>query len=284
MKFFLASLLATSCTLITRPEIHPSATDAHMHIHTPGEDDLQFTGERALFAALTAEQRRAIVLSSSYQPQMTAVHARKENAFVAAEVKKHPARLAGACAVNPMKEWALAELKLCREDGLRVLKLHTMASGLKLRESADLARLQNILTEADRLQMTVLIHGNFPEASRGDEGLQLLRELEKFPKIRFILGHLWGREFRWLEGLKHPNFVVEVSATPIWMKLPESREQLVKTMRKVGMDKFIFGSDWPVFHPSEMVMALKALPLKDEEFKAIMFENARVLDDLFLKE
>ena len=255
-----------------------------MHIHTPGEDDMQFTGERALFAALTAEQRRAIVLSSGYQHHMTAANARKQNAFVAAEVKKLPARLAGACAVNPMKEWAMAELKLCREEGLRVLKLHTMASGLKLREATDMARLQNILTEAERLQMTVLIHGNFPEASRGDEGLQLLRDLEKFPKIRFILGHLWGREFRWLEGFKHPNFLVEVSVAPVWMKLPEGREQLVKTMRKVGMEKFVFGSDWPVLHPAEMVMALKALPLKEGEYKQVMFENARALDDLFLKE
>lgn len=283
MKLFILLLIA-SCTLITRPEIHPSATDAHMHIHTPGEDDLQFTGERALFAALTAEQRRAIVLSSGYQAQMSAENARKENAFVAAEVKKLPTRLAGACAVNPMKEWALTELQKCSDDGLRILKLHTMASGLKLRDEAHKLKLTEILSAAERLQMTVLIHGNFPEASRGDEGLQLLRELEKFPRIRFILGHLWGREFKWLEGFKHPNFVVEVSATPIWMKLPESREQLVKTMRKVGMKKFIFGSDWPVFHPSEMVMALKALPLKDDEYKAIMFENARALDDLFLKE
>ncbi len=283
MKLLILILLA-SCTLITRPEIHPSATDAHMHIHTPGEDDLQFTGERALFAALTAEQRRAIVLSSGYQAQMSAENARKENAFVAAEVKKLPTRLAGACAVNPMKEWALTELQKCSDDGLRILKLHTMASGLKLRDETHKLKLTEILSAAERLQMTVLIHGNFPEASRGDEGLQLLSELEKFPRIRFILGHLWGREFKWLEGFKHPNFVVEVSATPIWMKLPESREQLVKTMRKVGMKKFVFGSDWPVFHPSEMVMALKALPLKDDEYKAIMFENARALDDLFLKE
>lgn len=281
---FLFLLFVASCTLITRPEIYPSATDAHMHIHTPGDDDLQFTGERALFAALTAEQRRAIVLSSSYQPQMAAEFARKENAFVAAEVRKHPKRLAGACAVNPLREWAMAELKQCRDDGLRVLKLHTMASGLKLREPEHLSRLQSILSEAERSQMTVLIHGNFPEASRGDEGLTLLRELEKHPRTRFILGHLWGREFRWLEDFKHPNFLVEVSATPIWMKLPESREQLVKTMRKVGMQKFIFGSDWPVFHPAEMVMALKALPLKDDEYKAILFENARALDDLFLRE
>jgi predicted TIM-barrel fold metal-dependent hydrolase len=255
-----------------------------MHIHTPGEDDLQFTGERALFAALTAEQRRAIVLSSGYQPQMTAENARKENAFVAAEVKKLPTRLAGACAVNPLKEWAMTELKQCREDGLRVLKLRTMASGLKLQDEAHKLKLREILSEAERLQMTVLIHGHFPEASRGDEGLQILRELEKYPKIRFILGHLWGREFRWLEGFEHPNFVVEVSATPILLKLPESREQLAKTMRKVGMKKFVFGSDWPVFHPSEMVMALKALPLKENEYKAIMFQNARALDDLFLKE
>jgi predicted TIM-barrel fold metal-dependent hydrolase len=283
MKIFLL-LLAASCTLITRPEIHPSATDAHMHIHTPGEDDLQFTGERALFAGLTAEQRRAIVISAGYQPGMDAKGARRENAFVAAEVAKHPTRLAGACAVNPLKDWAASELQQCRDEGLRILKLHTMASGMKLWEEAHLAKLHAILAEANRLKMTVLIHGNFPQASRGEEGLELLRELEKFPEVRYILGHLWGREYKWLEGFRHPNFFVEVSATPVWMKEPQGRQQLVETMRRVGMEKFVFGSDWPVFHPSEMVMALKALPLKDGEYKQVMFENARALDDLFLKE
>lgn len=283
MKILILLLLA-SCTLITRPEIYPYATDAHMHVHTPGEDDLQFTGERALFAALTAEQRRAIIISSGYQLHMEQKMARTENAFVAAEVKKLPTRLAGACAVNSLKDWAIREMQACRADGLRVLKLHTMASGMRLSEPAHLAKLTAILSEAERLQMTVLIHGNFPQASRGEEGLVLLRELEKFPKVRFILGHLWGREFKWLEGFKHPRFIVEVSATPIWMKLAESREQLVKTMRKVGIEKFVFGSDWPVFHPSEMMMALKALPLTDDEYKAIMFENARAIDDLFVKE
>jgi uncharacterized protein len=277
-------LFLASCTLITRPEIHPSATDAHMHVHTPGEDDLQFTGERALFAGLTAEQRRAIVISAGYQPGMDTQGARRENAFVAAEVAKHPTRLAGACAVNPLKDWAVSELQLCRDGGLRVLKLHTMASGMKLREETHLLKLRAMLVEANRLQMTVLIHGNFPQASRGEEGLELLRELEKFPKVRFILGHLWGREFKWLEGFKHPNFLVEVSATPIWLKEPKIREQLVQTMRQVGMEKFVFGSDWPVFHPSEMVMALKALPLKEGEYKQVMFENAQALDDLFLRE
>lgn len=283
MNIFLLLLLA-SCTLITRPEIHPSATDAHMHIMVPGEDDVQYTGERALFAALTAEQRRAIVISRSYQPTMDATSARRENAYVASEVKKHPTRLAGACAVNPLKDWALAELKMCREDGLRVLKLHTVWSGIKLYEASHKNKLRDILDEANRLKMTILIHGNFPQASRGEEGKEMLRELERYPQMRMILAHLWGREFKWLEGFKHPNFLVEISATPIWLKDPKDREKLVSTMREVGIKKFIFGSDWPVFHPSEMMMAFKALPLNEGEYKQVMFENARALDDLFLKE
>jgi hypothetical protein len=280
---YLILLLTMSCTLIRPPKIYPHATDAHMHIHTPmGDDDLQFTAERALFAALTAEMRRAIVLSSGYQPGMTLEKARAENDFVATEVAKLPTRLAGACAVNPLQAWATTEIKRCHERGLKVLKLHTMASGMSLKDAAHVQKLREVLGLANELKMTVLVHGNYPESQRGDEGKILLSELQAFQQARFILGHLWGREFRWLKDFKHPRFLVEVSVAPIWMKEASMREELVKTMRIVGMEKFVFGSDWPVFHPAEMMMALKALPLADSEYQQVMFENASNLDDLFM--
>jgi len=52
-------------------------------------------------------------------------------------------------------------------------------------------------------------------------------------------------------------------------------------MRSVGIEKFIFGSDWPVIHPAETLKAFKMLPLTDNEKNAILFSNAEKLNDLF---
>lgn len=284
MKLFLTLLILVSCSQMPIQQNELSATDAHMHImHWEAEDDMEFHATRALFAADSIGLNRAIVLSNAYNKMSYKDHARTQNAFVAKEVAKNKKRLAGACAINPLSDWAKDEMKQCHQEGLRVLKLHTMASGMDLKTKEHQKILKDTLTLAQQYNYTVLIHGNFPKAKRGNEAEILLKQLQEFPKTRFIIGHLMGMEYETLKTFKHPNFLVEISVVPIWVKTPEQKENLVKVMRLVGMEKFIFGSDWPVIHPAETLKALQALPLTTGEKTGIVYTNARALDDLFAK-
>ena len=108
--------------------------------------------------------------------------------------------------------------------------------------------------------------------------------IEEFPYTRWIIGHGFGREFELLKILKHPNFFVELSVIPIWMRTEEDKKKLVETIRSVGVKRFLFGSDWPVFHPAETFKALRALPLTTDELDLILYKNATQLNDLFKKE
>lgn len=271
-----------SCTQLPKHQSFSYATDAHMHIqYIDVQDDMEFNANRALFAADSIGLKRAIVLSNAYSKMAYKDHARTQNSFVAKEVAKNPQQLAGACAVNPMSDWAKDELKRCHQDGLRVLKLHTMASGMDLKNKSHQKVLKDILTQAEKFKYTILIHGNFPKNKRGNEAEILLDVLAQFPQTRFIIGHLLGMEYEHLKDFKHPNFLVEVSAIPIWTKTPEQKKNLISVMRAVGMQKFIFGSDWPVIHPAEMLKALQELTLSSSELEGIIFKNAQALDDLF---
>ena len=277
-------LFIASCSQIPKHPSYPYATDAHMHIHhIEMDDDMEFTAQRALFAADSIGLKRAIVLSNAYSKMAYKDHARTQNAFVAKEVAKSPQHLAGACAVNPLSDWARDELKKCHQEGLKVLKLHTMASGMDLKNKSHQKVLKDILTQAEKFKYTILIHGNFPTNRRGNEAEILLEVLSQFPETRFIIGHLLGMEYEYLKKFKHPNHLIEVSVVPVWMKTQDQKKQLVSVMREIGMHKFIFGSDWPIIHPAELFKALQELPLSSSEFEGVVYKNARALDDLFAK-
>ena len=276
--------ILASCAQIPKApvaKVHSTDTDMHIHPSENSDEDMQFTGSRAVLAANSVGIQRVIVLSNSYSKMAYRDYARTQNAFVAKEAKKNPTKIAGACAVNPLMDWAQEEMRRCKQDGLKVLKLHTMASGMDLHRHADLVELKKILSLASELQYTVLIHGAFPKKTRGNESDILLKTLSDFPKIRFILGHMMGKEFEVLKNFKHPNFLVEVSAVPIFLNEPADQKKLVAIMKEVGMKKFVFGSDWPVYHPAETLHALQALPLSTSELDDLVYNNAKALDDLF---
>lgn len=279
-------LILFSCSSKTVVIEKKFGTDAHLHIHDPQEsaDDIQFTGDRALLAIDSIDLKRGIVLSMAYNKGVSKEKARKENHFVAQEVKKYFSIFTGACGINPMVPWAMEELHACHDEDLKLVKLHTVASGMDLKKTDDLNHLKIILEEADKFHKTILIHGHFFKKMFNDKQNEadiLLRTLEQYPHLNIIIGHMLGRDYELLAGFHHPQFFVEISGLPMWVRKADEREKLVGVMRTVGIDKFIFGSDWPVFHPAEMLKALKELPLTAEEINQIQFTNAEKLNYLF---
>jgi predicted TIM-barrel fold metal-dependent hydrolase len=257
-------------------------TDFHMHVHSPvGEEDVRFTGDRALLAVDSIGFHRALILSNSYANDVTEASAIKENDFVISEAGKFETRLAPACAVNPSKTWALEEAQRCHQKGVKVLKLHLMASGLDLKRNEDYQKVMAFLHALRKYNFTILIHANYPKATRGNEIKRVIQLINAFPERRWIIGHAFGREFEDLTLISHNNFFVEISVVPFWTKTDEERSRFVKTIRDLGIRHFIFGSDWPVLHPAEMMKAFRKLPLSDVERDRILYGNSEKLNDLF---
>lgn len=277
---FLFLLYLFSCA--QHKNIQNSGTDFHMHVHTPdGQDDVEFTGDRALLAADSIGFDRALILSNAYSEKATLAYTMQENDFVISEAKKHVARLAPACAVHPLKPWALKEVERCSLAGVKVLKLHLMAGKIDLKKNDDYQRVMSFLLSIRKYHFTILIHASYPKGTRGDEIGKLVNLINAFPDTRWLIGHAFGREFSDLSLINHDNFFAEISIVPFWCKTDKEREDFVKTVKAVGIDHFVFGSDWPVLHPAEMIKAFQKLPLTNAEQQKIISGNASKLDDIF---
>jgi uncharacterized protein len=73
------------------------------------------------------------------------------------------------------------------------------------------------------------------------------------------------------------NVWFDISAiAPTYADSPVQAE-LVWTMRKVGIDRILFGSDWPVYTPSEAITAVRHLGLTEIEQRKVFHDNAAQL-------
>jgi predicted TIM-barrel fold metal-dependent hydrolase len=103
--------------------------------------------------------------------------------------------------------------------------------------------------------------------------------LRNFPGLTIVLAHMAHGYLDEAVGVMqtHPNVYLDSSAViegtmPSHM-LPD--EEAVATIRRVGCDRVLFGSDWPWFHPIKDAQRVDSLPLTADEKRLIFYENAQ---------
>lgn len=255
--------------------------DVHMHATLPGQGDMSFTPKRALVAARSVGLERVLAVGNGYYATTTEEKCRLENDYLLEAAQSDPAHIAAAIAVPLKADWALGELRRMRRAGARIVKLHALASGLDLRIADDAAKFDALLAEAEALEMTALVHANFPGTDLAGEGAALVTLLNAHPRLRVIVAHMLGPDAALLPELTSPKVFVDVSGV-INLAGPEERRKLVAALRAFGVERALFGSDWPAFHPAETIHALRAAGLSDDELRTILASGDRVLGDLFL--
>lgn len=100
-----------------------------------------------------------------------------------------------------------------------------------------------------------------------------IRDLHRrFPKLRIIAAHLGGFGM-WDESeavLCGEDVYLDLSHTFFWM----DDAQILRMIRKHGAHRILFGSDAPWQDPAKVLEAFMALPLGEEERRAICAGNA----------
>jgi predicted TIM-barrel fold metal-dependent hydrolase len=102
------------------------------------------------------------------------------------------------------------------------------------------------------------------------------------PEARLILAHAHGPGFPQLLVYdilaRYPwwrrNVWVDISVTGPLLAGGPSAEQLAWVLRKVGVDRVVFGSDYPLDNPLTAVRSVAELGFTDEEQAAILYDNA----------
>jgi hypothetical protein len=111
----------------------------------------------------------------------------------------------------------------------------------------------------------------------------------KCPKTHFVFTHLGALEFRFwnilplartAKDLLEDNFHFDISATVVLVADSPLEEEFVWTLRNVGIDNLLLGSDFPQLSLKQAVDALERLNLTEEEKRKIRWENANRLFSL----
>ena len=123
-----------------------------------------------------------------------------------------------------------------------------------------------ILDTSEAFHMAVNYH-TLPE-----EQEEMEKMVSRHPGITFIAAHPGEREYyeRHLERMrKYPNLFLDLSGTGIFRY-----GMLSYGVHKVGAERFLFGTDYPICNPRMYVQAVLQEHLTDEERELIFHKNA----------
>lgn len=176
---------------------------------------------------------------------------------------------------------ALAELERIAALGLRGLKLHPSTQGFDVAAP----EVQRVVQRAAQLGLVILFDAYSP-FDPGETG-KFVRLALAHPSARLILAHMGGPRFFEMVvfGLlkAHPN----VYRRNVWLELsavshmvagsPSLTEQLRHTCRLVGIDRILFGSDYPVRAPEQAIAEVHALGFDAVEERQLFHDNAAAL-------
>jgi uncharacterized protein len=174
---------------------------------------------------------------------------------------------------------AIAELERITARGVRVLKIHPHTQRF---DAAD-PRVLTLVQRAGALGVVVLMDnaGIVPADCEKLFNLALAA-----PRTRFVFAHLGGMRCRvWnilkaartAEGLFGDNIFFDLSATAAIVAGSPIEAEFVWTVRNVGVDHVLLGSDYPQYSLAANLRALERMPFTDAEKAAIRVGNARRL-------
>ncbi|MGD8259154.1 MAG: TatD family hydrolase [Desulfobacterales bacterium] len=214
-------------------------------------------------------------------PWLNSETLKRHNDYIMGVVAKHPHRLIGLGCLNPANSDALVEAERCIEGGLAGIgELAFYQSGI---DESVLNQLTSIMQLCQNRQLPVLIHTNEPIGHHypGKTPLslaQIYRLIKEFPKNKIVLAH-WGGGVFFYSLLKKEvraylkNVYVDTAASP-YLYDPLIYELAIKL---IGVDKILFGSDYPLLPPSRYFDELQETGLTPSQVDHICGENARLL-------
>lgn len=204
---------------------------------------------------------------------------RAHNDAIIALAKSDP-RLVAVATVHPYDgDAAVAEVRRVAAAGVKLLKIHAHTQKF---DNAD-PRVLTLVRAAGEAGLVVLMDnaGILPGDAEKLFNLALAA-----PKTKFIFAHMGGMNFRFwnilkaartAEGLFGDNVYFDLSVTVATIAGSPIQDELVWTMRNVGIDHILLGSDYPQFSLKQNVDALAKLGLTAEEIGKIRYGNAREL-------
>ncbi|HEU5079163.1 MAG TPA: amidohydrolase family protein [Opitutaceae bacterium] len=278
-KLGLALLLFTSASLASAAAPPPTLFDSHVHLWK-GEESLGVYRQQLKEAHLEVAGIGAMWFGGPNQAlagDPAAIQAGNDS--IIALAAKHP-EVMPIATVHPYDgAAAVKELERVAAKGIKVLKLHPHTQKF----DAEDPRVLTLVQRAGELGVITLMDN---ASIVPDDCEKLFNLALKAPKTKFIFAHLGAMNFRFwniikaartAQGLFGENIYFDISATVAIVADSPIQAEFVWTMRNVGIDHLLLGSDYPQYTLAQNVNALSHLGLKESELAKIRYENARKL-------
>lgn len=188
------------------------------------------------------------------------------NNFIAETMQAHPDRIVGFGTIHVDYENKCEELERMISLGLKGLKIHPDSQ----RFCVDDPRMFEVY---DYIQgrIPMLVHcGDYRYDY--DNPDRIRKVLDAFPKLTLIAAHYGGWSVFDLakEYLLDTNCYFDCSSSIMFMGAERSRELI----RIYGAERFLFGSDYPMWSPKSELERLRSLGLTDRELQLMLTDNA----------
>ena len=271
-----------TCLLAAALLLSSAATSAggpvfDMHVHLrEGEASLRAYEAEVREAGIEPGGIGAMWFGGPRQARAGDIEAiRAGNDGIIALGRAHPSVLPIAT-VHPYDgDAALEELARVAAAGVRVLKLHAHTQ----RFDIDDPRVETLVRKAGELGLVVLTDN--ASILPGDSE-KLFNLAVRVPGTKFILAHIGGMNFRFwnilmlartADGFGFDNLYFDISG-PVLLADSPLEAEFVWTLRNVGIDRVLLGSDYPQMGLAAAVDALERLDLTDEEKAKVRWGNA----------
>ena len=248
--------------------------DTHTHLFPPGVDKIG-TAEMLLAQMDESGVDKAVIFG---------IYPRVSNQFIAQQVAQHSDRFIAFASVSPNDGPAALDLfDQCVTDfNPRGLKIHPTMQSFR---ADDVELLTPLMHRVARLNIPVLLHswGWFGQDSEASP-LRVVSLARAFPEVTFIMAHCGGMRFMdllSLSRLRRPgrldNLYVDLSVILFDLKDSPMWPFLVWTLRTVGLDRVLVGSDFPDYSLVDTFRLARSLGLSESEMDLILTQNSERL-------
>ena len=207
---------------------------------------------------------------------------KQHNDYISEVVSRYPDRFIGLVCFDPLSDGAAEEARRCLQEGA-LSGIGELAFYQSAIENASVARLEPIMEICRVLDLPVLIHTNEPighayPGKTPNTLAQIYQLLRTFPQNKIILAH-WGGGLFFFGILKKEvkeslkNVYFDTAASPYLYDAAVYR----LAIELVGVEKILFGSDFPLLSPVRYFDEMQAAGLSADEMQRICGLNAAAL-------
>jgi predicted TIM-barrel fold metal-dependent hydrolase len=274
--------------------------DHHMHLAStdlcrlvgeclPSNDPPAVFASDAVHALDEGHVAQGVILSCAYLYGLPSLHlgsgdiaarTRRENEFTAAEVSKYLTRLVGFMSVDPLQSSAIDEIR--HWSGSRVLvglKLHFPASAIHMRNASERARVARVFRAAAAQHLPIVVHIGGDDFDESDAEIFIRTVLPSAGASWVQIAHAGGgypldnhvavlRAFADHIARNDPitrHLLFDLAYVPAPEEDSEAVTSLMRQVRRIGIGRFLFGSDFNVLTPRREIAYLVRLGLNADE-------------------